>query len=175
LLISLLSLATTASATDMSFSLEERDLRPNFDLDQWIFADGEISPGTFDKFQLFLKAHPSLIAGATVILNSPGGSVAEGIKLGGAIRDLHFRTDVGAVGNGAMSIAPGLCLSACIYPYLGGEYRYLHQGSAIGVHRFSFSNTAISASEATETSQLLAGYIVEFLNKSRVNSDFFRL
>ena len=159
----------------MSFTLQERDLRPNFDLDQWIFADGEISPGTFDKFQLFLKAHPSLIAGATVILNSPGGSVAEGIKLGNAIRDLHFRTDVGALGIGGMSIAPGLCLSACIYPYLGGEYRYLHQGSAIGVHRFSFTNAAISASEATETSQLLAGYIVEFLNKSTVNSDFFPL
>jgi hypothetical protein len=173
--ISVLIIATTASATDMSFALQERDLRPNFDLDQWVFADGEIVPGTFDKFQSFLKAHPSLIAGATVILNSPGGSVAEGIKLGDAIRDLHFRTDVGTIGIGVMSIAPGICPSACIYPYLGGEYRYLHQGSAIGVHRFSFTNTAITASEATETSQLLAGYIVEFLNKSRVTTDFFPL
>jgi hypothetical protein len=174
-LLSLFIFATTASAADMSFTLQERDLRPNFDLDQWIFADGEIVPGTFDKFQSFVKAHPSLIADATVILNSPGGSVAEGIKLGDAIRDLHFRTDVGIAGDGPMSIAPGLCLSACIYPYLGGEYRYLHEGSAIGVHRFSFTDTNISASEATETSQLLAGHIVEFLNKSRVTPDFFPL
>jgi hypothetical protein len=175
LFIPLLMFATTASATDMSFALQERDLRPNFDLDQWVFADGEIVPGTFDRFQSFLKAHPSLIAGATVILNSPGGSVAEGIKLGDAIRDLHFRTDVGTVGIEIMSIAPGLCLSACIYPYLGGEYRYLHDRSAIGVHRFSFVNASISANDAAESSQLLAGSIVEFLNKSRVTSDFFPL
>ena len=173
--LSLFIFATTASAADMSFTLQERDLRPNFDLDQWIFADGEIVPGTFDKFQSFVKAHPSLIADATVILNSPGGSVTEGIKLGDAIRGLHFRTDVGMAGDGPMSIAPGLCLSACIYPYLGGEYRYLHEGSAIGVHRFSFGDTTVSADEATETSQLVAGHIVEFLNKSRVTPDFFPL
>jgi ATP-dependent protease ClpP protease subunit len=158
--LSLFIFAGTAFAADMRFTLQERDLRPDFDLDQWIFADGEIVPGTFDKFQSFVKAHPSLIADATVVLNSPGGSVAEGIKLGDAIRELHFRTDVGTAGDGPMSTAPGLCLSACIYPYLGGEYRYLHEGSAIGVHRFSFTGTNISGTEAAETSQLLAGHIV---------------
>src|SRR5579863_9666524 len=99
-----------------------------------IFADGEIVPGTFEKFESFVKAHPSLIPDAAVILNSPGGSVTEGIKLGDAIRDLHFRTNVGTVGDEPMSIASGTCLSACIYPYLGGEYRYLREGSSIGVH-----------------------------------------
>jgi hypothetical protein len=43
--LSLFIFATTASAADMSFTLQERDLRPNFDLDQWIFADGEMVPG----------------------------------------------------------------------------------------------------------------------------------
>ena len=117
----------------MSFTLQQKDLRPNFDLYQWIFADGEIVPGTSQKFQSFVRANPSLIEGATVILNSPGGSVEEGIRLGDAIRDLHFRTDVGVAGTDPMSRRPGLCLSACIYPYLGGEYRYLSKGSAIGI------------------------------------------
>lgn len=125
--------ANTASSKDMSFTLQQKDLRPNFDLYQWIFADGEIVPGTSQKFQSFVRANPSLIEGATVILNSPGGSVEEGIRLGDAIRDLHFRTDVGVAGTDPMSRRPGLCLSACIYPYLGGEYRYLSKGSAIGI------------------------------------------
>ncbi|MGI8569373.1 MAG: hypothetical protein ACR2KT_10045 [Methylocella sp.] len=34
----------------MDFKLQEKDLRPNFDLYQWIFADGDIVPGTADRF-----------------------------------------------------------------------------------------------------------------------------
>ena len=30
----------SASAKDMDFTLQELNLRPNFDLYQWIFADG---------------------------------------------------------------------------------------------------------------------------------------
>ena len=170
-----LSYASIASAKDMSFSLQQKDLRPNFDFYQWIFADGEIVPGTTQKFQSFVRANPSLIGGATVILNSPGGSVEEGIRLGDAIRDLRFRTDVGAAATDPMSRIPGQCLSACIFPYLGGEYRYLSNGSIIGIHRFRFSDPTLSGSVATEVSQLLAGDIVTFFNKSRVDSRLFPL
>src|ERR1700746_345776 len=84
-----------AFSRDMDFVLQEKDRRPNFDLYQWIFADGEIVPGTTDGFQAFVRAHPQLTSdAATVVLNSPGGSATEGMRLGDAIRDLHYRTAV---------------------------------------------------------------------------------
>ena len=111
-----LCFAWVAQAKDMTFSLQQRDLRPNFDFEQLIFADGDIVQGTTDKFKSFVHSNPGLIAGATVILNSNGGSVVEGIRLGDAIRELHYRTNVGVSDSEPMAIAPGLCLSACIYP-----------------------------------------------------------
>jgi hypothetical protein len=126
------------SAKEMTFSLQERDLRPALDLDQWIFADGDIVPVTTTKFLAFVKAHPQLIDSATIIFNAPGGSPVEGMLLGDVIRRFHYWTNVAAAGTEDMTLEPGQCLSACIYPYLGGQYRYLHKGSIIGIHRFRF-------------------------------------
>jgi hypothetical protein len=172
LLLILLVFALRAEAKEMTFSLEQKDLRPNFDLYQWIFADGDIVQGTAGKFKSFVGQNPELLKGATIILNSAGGSVVEGLELGDAIRELHYRTDVGVAGSAPMTRGPGLCLSACIYPYLGGEYRYLSDGSSIGIHRFRFEGE-IAGSAATEASQVLSGAIVDFLNRSRVDSRFF--
>jgi hypothetical protein len=168
----LLSSWYAAKAEDMSFKLQERDLRPNFDLDQWIFANGEIVPGTTGRFLGFVKANPQLTDGATVILNSPGGSPIEGIKLGDAIRQLRYRTDVGAEDPTPMTVAQGLCLSACIYPYLGGEYRYLKEGSVIGIHRFRFSKD-FGGDITSEISQQLSGEIVSFIARSRADPRLF--
>ena len=162
-----------ARAEDMNFKLQERDLRPNFDLDQWIFATGEIVQGTTDRFLGFVKANPQLTDGATVILNSPGGSPVEGIKLGDAIRQLRYRTDVGAEDPMPMTVAPGQCFSACIYPYLGGEYRYLKEGSVIGIHRFRFGKD-FGGRVTSEISQQLSGEIVSFIARSRADPRFVR-
>ena len=161
-----------ARAEDMNFKLQERDLRPNFDLDQWIFATGEIVQGTTDRFLGFVKANPQLTDGATVILNSPGGSPVEGIKLGDAIRQLRYRTDVGAEDPMPMTVAPGQCFSACIYPYLGGEYRYLKEGSVIGIYRFRFGKD-FGGRVTSEISQQLSGEIVSFIARSRADPNLF--
>ena len=159
----LLASCLAAKAEDMSFRLQERDLRPNFDLDQWIFATGEIVPGTTGRFLGFVKANPQLTDGATVILNSPGGSPVEGIKLGDAIRRLRYRTDVGAEDPVPMTVTPGECLSACIYPYLGG---------VIGIHRFRFGKD-FGGDITSEISQQLSGEIVSFIARSRADPRLF--
>ena len=163
-----------ASAKEMSFTLQEKDLRPNLDLLQWIFADGDIVPGTTDRFTAFVNANPQLLRGATVILNSPGGSVSEGMRLGDFIRAIHFRTDVGLAGTEPMTRLPGQCLSACIYPYLGGEYRYLAEGSIIGIHQFNFEKD-FGGAVTSQISQLLSGQIVEFIKRSRADPDLFAI
>jgi hypothetical protein len=167
--------SSQALAQDMRFTLRERDLRPNLDLHQWIFADGEIVPGTTAAFKEFVRNNPQLIPRATVVLNSPGGSPAEGMLLGDAIRELHYRTNVGALGDaGQMKLLPGRCMSACIYPYLGGEYRYLSADSVIGIHRFAFQED-YGGSVTSEVSQILAGRIVDYIKRSRADSGLFTL
>jgi len=164
----------SASAKDMSFTLQEKDLRPAFDLHQWIFADGDIVLGTADQFTEFVKAHPQLRTGATVILNSPGGSPIEGIRLGDAIRAAGYRTDVGSAGSQPMQRLPGQCMSACIFPYLGGEYRYLADGSSIGIHQFRFERD-LGAAVATDVSQRISGEIVSYIKRSRADPSLFAL
>ena len=167
-------LSCGAAAKDMSFALQEQGLQPRFDLHQWIFADGDIVPGTANRFLDFMNAHPQLVSSATVILNSPGGSPLEGIRLGDAIRSMHFRTDVGSAGSAPMQRLPGQCMSACIFPYLGGEYRYLADGSSIGIHQFRFDHD-LGAQIATEVSQQLSGEIVAYIKRSRADPDLFTL
>jgi len=174
----------SASAKDMDFTLQEVDLRPKHDLYQWIFADGDIIPGTANRFKSFIASHPQLLADATVTLNSPGGSPIEGMLLGEIIRNRHFRTAVGRIGpeiatellwrGNRFEPLPGQCLSACIYPYLGGEYRYLTDGSAIGIHRFKFSKD-VGGEITSEISQELSGMIVDYIKKSRADPSLFVL
>lgn len=170
----LMCLSAVAHANDMIFSLQEKDLRPNLDLFQWIFADGEITTGTTERFQNFVQSHPQLIAGATVIFNSPGGSPMEAIHLGEAISDSHFRTDVAIAGPSSMTEKPGICASACLFSYLGGTYRYLHEGSLIGIHRFRFSQD-FGGDQTAAVSQLLSGVMVNFIKKQRADPALFTL
>jgi hypothetical protein len=163
-----------AIAKEMDFTFQEVDLRPNSDLYQWIFADGDIVPGTADKFQSFVNSHPQLIPDATVMLNSPGGSPAEGMQLGKLIRSLRFRTAVGVIGTEPLKPKAGQCLSACIFPYLGGEYRYLSDDSAIGIHRFRFQQD-LGGEATAEITQQLSGLIVEYIKQSRADPSLYAI
>src|SRR5271166_5496451 len=71
------------SSKPMSFNLKIDDFR-NFGLDlfQIINADGIIVPGTADRLRELAKER-GLIPGGTIYLNSAGGSLLEGMKLGG--------------------------------------------------------------------------------------------
>jgi hypothetical protein len=163
-----------AAAATMDFTLVERDLRPQGDLYQWIFADGEIGEDSAQKFKDFVARNPQLMAGATVILNSPGGSVIDGMRLGDEIRDRHFRTDVGQPTADRSDLAKAECSSACVFAYLGGDYRYLSGASAIGVHRFRFEEE-LGGEVTAEISQALSGQIVDYIVKSRADPALFTL
>jgi Clp protease len=100
------------------------------------------------------------IASATVILNSPGGLLMEGIALGRLIRQLGFST----------SVAPGgVCHSACVFALLGGVYRFGAAQSRIGVHRFSSSSAAVDA----DTAQVVAAAVVNYIREMGADVDLF--
>jgi len=151
--------------------------------------------GASRTFLDFVKAN-NILAGATVLFNSPGGSLSEGMKLGETIRRAGFNTDIAVRGPAkdlsiatrfgsdvedlmhAMGVdtAPpeklaGSCLSACTLAYIGGVHRYFTRGSVFGVHRF-FS-TGNPGADDLDTAQIVSANIVEYIRHMGVDSRLF--
>jgi hypothetical protein len=60
--------------------------------------------------------------------------VGGALRLGFILRELRATTIVGRVGGNATTIVDGVCASACVYLFMGGNRRYVPQGSVLGVH-----------------------------------------
>lgn len=132
-----------------------------------LYASGSIEPGDTDRMASFIAANK--IVDARVILNSPGGSLPESLKLGSLIREKKFDTDVGAQGDYKIAI----CASACAYVFAGGVYRYLEAYSGrLGIHQFSSpSDSMLNEGDA----QLVSGAVVDYLVEMGVDGRAFSL
>ena len=93
---------------------------------------GAIAPGDADRFETQLRL--SAVPPEVVFLNSPGGSVADALAIGRALR----RDGLAA----AMSDGD-ICLSACPYVLAGGLTRDIPDGAAVGVHQHSFGESVV--------------------------------
>ncbi|MDE0927120.1 MAG: hypothetical protein OR997_08710 [Methylophilaceae bacterium] len=111
----------------------------------WIHADGTFEKGDSKKFERFLE-ETNIWPNQRIVLNSGGGNVLEGIKIGTFIRKSGFRTAVAkSVKTGAFSeVKPGVCASSCVLAFAGGVERRASTGSRIGVHQMSrdYNNVA---------------------------------
>jgi hypothetical protein len=90
--------------------------------DPFIIADGEIQLGDAQRLASYLKRAPKI---GTILFNSPGGNLAEGIDIGTLIRSRGLATRVGAGDE---------CASACVYAFVGGVIREVEKGGRVGVH-----------------------------------------
>lgn len=97
-------------------------------------VSGPIEVGDGEKFYEFVKQNPDP---SRVILDSPGGALIEGIKIGMIIRELGLNTEVGRLvySEGVPEFSPGLCASACAIAFLGGVERSINN-SKLGFHQF---------------------------------------
>src|SRR5271167_1221832 len=87
----ILTVALAFASSPMRFELQGNG--GNCSTCSWILAEGEIMSDTADKFRDFLQGQSLLTGDAISIrLNSPGGSLIGGIKLGEAIRENKFST-----------------------------------------------------------------------------------
>ena len=102
------------------------------------------------------------LGSATVVLNSPGGLLLEGMALGETIRGLGYST---AVARG------GVCHSACVFALLGGVYRFAGPQSSVGVHRFSSSSPAFDA----DAVQVIAATVVNYIRRMGGDVELFEL
>ena len=152
----------------MSFTFDQFDGRPiGMGLRRTVRAEGVITPGTTARLSAFLDAHGA-IPGALLVLNSPGGSLSEGLALGRLIRARPLQTTVGGQAMGSN----GVCLSACTLAFLGGSPRYVPEGSQFGVHRFFVPDNKLSGDEALDVSQVQGSEIVEYVNYMGIKPGF---
>ena len=116
-----------------------------------LVLEGKIVPGDAAKLRNFLadKATFEKITGG-VFLASPGGNLAEAVKLGLLIRALRLSTDapsgppLGGRKFGESLITPSdlrhpaenyVCASACFLVFVSGIYRNLYWAGRLGIHR----------------------------------------
>ena len=146
-------------------TLEERKLPMKFswvacqpDCRGWVSAVGIVtadSPKDFDEF-----ARGRQLGGATIVLDSSGGSVNDSIALGRRWRDLGLLTTVGtsiqtrtAQGERA-SVAPeAYCESMCVFLLLSGKTRYVPEAAHVRVHQIWMGDRADDARAASYTAQ----------------------
>jgi hypothetical protein len=156
--------ATFGNSARAGGTLEERKLPMKFNwvacepnCRGWISAVGVVtsdSPRDFDEF-----AHSRNLAGATIVLDSSGGSVNDAIALGRRFRDLGLLTTVGVTvqnhtAQGRSSVAPqAYCESMCVFLLLSGKARYVPQEAHVRVHQIWMGDRADDAKAATYSAQ----------------------
>jgi hypothetical protein len=155
-----LSLVALDGSVHVVSSLEERKLPMKFSWNAdsqskgWIGATGIVTADTYRQFEEFAKTRD--LRGATVVLDSGGGSVLDAIKLGRRWRELRMSTTVGipVEMSARASVMPeAYCESMCVFLLLAGVNRYVPPTSHIRVHQIWMGDRAEDAKAATYTAQ----------------------
>lgn len=128
------------------------------DCRDWISAVGVVTSDTPKQFTAFAKDRK--VKGATMVLDSSGGSVLDAISLGRRWRELGIHTTVGAVVEHAGKNGPerevlpdAYCESMCVFLLLSGEMRYVPAGAHVRVHQIWMGDRADNAKAASYTAQ----------------------
>lgn len=144
-----------------------------------VVADGEITKDTPKRFQEFLDNDPFDGFNFEIHLNSPGGSLFGGMKLGEMIRENKLSTNIWQYDpreEGEEYYMPegrsGSCYSACSLAFLGGEERSVASGSIIGFHQFAGSTGSAAVAEAN--AQLAAGEVLDYIVRMGASPSLFK-
>jgi hypothetical protein len=146
-------------------TLEERKLPMHFNwvacqpnCKGWVSAVGIVtsdSPREFDEF-----ARGRELNGATIVLDSSGGSVNDSIALGRRFRSLGALTTVGVSiatqtpqGDRASVAGEAYCESMCVFLLLSGKTRYVPDAAHVRVHQIWMGDRADDAKAASYSAQ----------------------
>ena len=133
----LVALATTASTQSAATAAEIRLIKPVDEGRSVFLIAGPIVDGDLLRLQTEIaKLPPKRVV--SVVLNSPGGSVGEGVKLGLFFHQAKITT--------AIVADKGVCHSACAIAFLGGRdattgkpMRIKPSTAQLGVHAFKLA------------------------------------
>jgi hypothetical protein len=96
-----------------------------------LMATGTITPGISEAFAAEVAKRGDYIK--TVVLNSPGGSVADALAMGRLIRERNFATEIEA---------GKYCASSCPLVFAGGVERRVGDNAIVGVHQVAAIGSA---------------------------------
>ena len=159
------AVATFSSSAQAGGTLEERKLPMKFNwiacepnCRGWVSAVGIITADTPKDFEDFARGRQ--LGGATVVLDSSGGSVNDAITLGRRFRNLGLLTTVGisVQTRGAQGMRPAVapeayCESMCVFLLLAGKKRYVPEAAHVRVHQIWMGDRADDARAASYSAQ----------------------
>ena len=159
------AVATFGSSARAGNSLEERKLPMKFgwvacepNCRGWVSAVGIITGDTPKDFDDFARGRQ--LGGATVVLDSSGGSVNDAITLGRRFRNLGLLTTVGITqqNRGGQDARPAVaseayCESMCVFLLLSGKKRYVPEAAHVRVHQIWMGDRADDARAASYSAQ----------------------
>ena len=157
------AVATLGSSARAGAVLEERKLPMKFNwiacepnCRGWVSAVGIITADTPKDFEEFSRGRQ--LGGATVVLDSSGGSVNDAITLGRRFRNLGLLTTVGVSLRGGQSARPAVapeayCESMCVFLLLAGKKRYVPEAAHVRVHQIWMGDRADDAKAASYSAQ----------------------
>ena len=159
------AVTTLGNSAHAGGTLEERKQPMHFkwnacqpDCRGWVSAVGIVTSDSPREFDEFAKGRQ--LAGATIVLDSSGGSVNDSITLGRKFRSLGALTTVGATvrtqtPNGERaSVGPeAYCESMCVFLLLSGKTRYVPAVAHVRVHQIWMGDRADDAKAASYTAQ----------------------
>lgn len=170
--------AAAADSSDqaMSFALEGETPaiiaahRAHDHGDRTVYASGAIVAGTAESLRAFISKNR--LEHARIYFDSPGGEVAESMKIGEVLRSHHFNTAIGRPGDTPDEESEAICASACVFAYAGGENRFMPANSGrLGIHQFHGARTKAAIAET----QLISGLIVAYLSHMGVDPNAFAM
>ena len=157
------TVATSGGSALARATLEERKLPMRFtwiacqpNCRGWVGAVGIVTADTPKEFDEFARTRQ--LGGATVVLDSSGGSVNDAIALGRRWRKLGMLTTVGTSidprnGDRAQVAPQAYCESMCVFLLLSGKTRYVPDGAHVRVHQIWMGDRADDARAASYSAQ----------------------
>jgi hypothetical protein len=153
-------IAALGGSAQAGGALEERKLPMRFtwvacepNCRGWVSAVGIVTNESLKDFEEFAKGRE--LRGATIVLDSSGGSVNDSIALGRRFRNLGLMTTVGTIveTRGAQgrrfSVTPdAYCESMCVFLLLSGKSRYVPETAHVRVHQIWMGDRAEDARAA---------------------------
>jgi hypothetical protein len=142
-------------------TLEERKLPMQFSwvacqphCGGWVSAVGIVTADSPKDFEDFAQGRD--LRGATIVLDSSGGSVNDSIALGRRFRNLGLMTTVGASvlthsaqGDHGVIQPDAYCESMCVFLLLSGKARYVPEAAHVRVHQIWMGDRAEDARAAS--------------------------
>jgi len=159
------ALTTLGNSAHAGGTLEERKLPMKFNwvacqpnCRGWVSAVGIVTSDSPKDFEDFARGRE--LGGATVVLDSSGGSVNDSIALGRRFHSLDMLTTVGvsvrshtAQGDRTRVMPEAYCESMCVFLLLSGKTRYVPEAAHVRVHQIWMGDRADDPKAASYTAQ----------------------